>query len=433
MFSGSSQSNVCTDCGGNGKSPRRVCLPCGGGGKYPVDSQGYGPECGTCDGNGFTQEDCFSCGGSGLLNDIYSPETSSSADGYESSSWGFPSSAALLDGTQTVLDVAGMLPVVGEPADGINALICLARKDYIGAGMSAGSMIPFAGWGTAAAKWIKRIDDLPAGTIIDSSVLNKMSTTASNVRESEFFNGLSSALQDAVSRGISTSENLSDLLRQVSKSSDDWLDDVLARSELAKSYRKDIAKGIDPIAFDPRTAGTGGIHSIHVGISKGNELVSTVTGEVKLPRLDKAGHVIREDFEDTLVKPSLIEALDGLNYERAHLWGPRFGDEAAAGTLYAPRALNRGMQSDVEKTIRGIRDNLRFGEQIILQARSTSYPRNLYGGATMRSVEYDFLIVNTTGGLNTVVDRIGLGFHVGPPSTTTTWYVEHSLEGFVWQ
>ena len=58
----------------------------------------------------------------------------------------------LLDLVQGGLDVAGLLPGVGEIADGANALIYTARGDYTNAGLSAAAMIPFAGWAATGAK-----------------------------------------------------------------------------------------------------------------------------------------------------------------------------------------------------------------------------------------------------------------------------------------
>ncbi|MBP0714327.1 hypothetical protein ABXK61_13490 [Burkholderia sola] len=56
----------------------------------------------------------------------------------------------MLDGLQTTLDVVGLVPGVGEIADLANAGISLARGDFVGAGLSLVSAIPFAGWlGTA--------------------------------------------------------------------------------------------------------------------------------------------------------------------------------------------------------------------------------------------------------------------------------------------
>jgi uncharacterized protein YukE len=55
-----------------------------------------------------------------------------------------------------VLDVAGLIPVIGEPADGINAAWYTAEGDYVNAGLSAAGMIPFLGWGGTAAKFVRK-------------------------------------------------------------------------------------------------------------------------------------------------------------------------------------------------------------------------------------------------------------------------------------
>ncbi|SDM08848.1 intein N-terminal splicing region [Lentzea albidocapillata subsp. violacea] len=56
----------------------------------------------------------------------------------------------------TVLDVAGLVPGLGEIADGINAVWYLAEGNYTDAALSAAGMIPFGGWGATAAKWGNR-------------------------------------------------------------------------------------------------------------------------------------------------------------------------------------------------------------------------------------------------------------------------------------
>ncbi|OAB35025.1 hypothetical protein [Paenibacillus glacialis] len=53
----------------------------------------------------------------------------------------------VLDITQVVLDVAGLIPGIGEIADLANAGIYLARGDYANAALSAAAAIPFVGWG----------------------------------------------------------------------------------------------------------------------------------------------------------------------------------------------------------------------------------------------------------------------------------------------
>lgn len=51
-----------------------------------------------------------------------------------------------------VLDVVGLVPGIGEIADGINAGWYAAEGDYTNAALSAAAMIPFAGWGATATK-----------------------------------------------------------------------------------------------------------------------------------------------------------------------------------------------------------------------------------------------------------------------------------------
>ncbi len=63
---------------------------------------------------------------------------------------------SLSDIGHTVLDVAGMVPVVGEIADGANAAWYLAEGYKFNAALSAASMIPLAGNAATGAKWIHR-------------------------------------------------------------------------------------------------------------------------------------------------------------------------------------------------------------------------------------------------------------------------------------
>jgi hypothetical protein len=51
-----------------------------------------------------------------------------------------------------ILDVVGLVPVVGELADGANAAWYASEGDYTNAALSAAAMVPFAGWGATGAK-----------------------------------------------------------------------------------------------------------------------------------------------------------------------------------------------------------------------------------------------------------------------------------------
>ena len=57
-----------------------------------------------------------------------------------------------LDGLQTGLDAAGLIPVVGEVADFGSAALAFARGDNVGGSLSLAAMVPGFGWGSAAAK-----------------------------------------------------------------------------------------------------------------------------------------------------------------------------------------------------------------------------------------------------------------------------------------
>ncbi len=56
------------------------------------------------------------------------------------------------DAIQLGLDVVGLVPVVGEIADGANAIIYAAKGDYANAALSAAAMIPIGGQAATAAK-----------------------------------------------------------------------------------------------------------------------------------------------------------------------------------------------------------------------------------------------------------------------------------------
>jgi len=51
-----------------------------------------------------------------------------------------------------VLDVVGLVPVLGAPADGANAAWYAADGDTLNAGLSAAGMVPFLGWGATGTK-----------------------------------------------------------------------------------------------------------------------------------------------------------------------------------------------------------------------------------------------------------------------------------------
>jgi hypothetical protein len=75
-----------------------------------------------------------------------------------------------LDGLQLALDVAGLVPGVGNVADVLNAGISVARGDYVGAGLSLAAAVPGGGQGVTLAKLgrkaVGKFCSFQAGTLV---------------------------------------------------------------------------------------------------------------------------------------------------------------------------------------------------------------------------------------------------------------------------
>jgi RHS repeat-associated protein len=75
------------------------------------------------------------------------PSSSSNAEGW-------------LNGLQTGLDIAGLVPGLGEVADLANAGISALRGDWVGASISVGQMVPVFGMVATGGKWLDRAANL---------------------------------------------------------------------------------------------------------------------------------------------------------------------------------------------------------------------------------------------------------------------------------
>ncbi|WP_122260694.1 hypothetical protein [Ornithinimicrobium cerasi] len=56
----------------------------------------------------------------------------------------------------SILDLGGMVPLLGEAADGLNGLWYLAEGNPVDAGLSFAGMVPFVGWFSVGGKWVRR-------------------------------------------------------------------------------------------------------------------------------------------------------------------------------------------------------------------------------------------------------------------------------------
>lgn len=81
----------------------------------------------------------------------------------------------LLDYLQTALDIAGLVPGIGEIADGTNAAIYALRGDYLNAGLSGAAMIPFTGWFSTGGKFARKAIKL-ADKVSDTGKVSKKVT-----------------------------------------------------------------------------------------------------------------------------------------------------------------------------------------------------------------------------------------------------------------
>jgi len=138
-----------------------------------------------------------------------------------------------------------------------------------------------------------------------------------------------------------------------------------------------------------QTAGTAGVTRIFGLRAQDGSIQISVEGRV-LPS------IARQGFEDGLVRGSDL----GLaNYDLLHLWGPRLGDEAAAGIWLGPRtSINIGVQARVEAQLQGLATVANSqGGHLNLRVTGSTHPRaelpaNLRGHDFLAEVKYEFTV-----------------------------------------
>lgn len=75
------------------------------------------------------------------------------------------------------LDLVGLIPVVGEPADFVNGVWYYADGDVINGSLSMGAVIPFAGWAVSGGKWVRR-----GLEVEELAKLNRLAREGKNIR-----------------------------------------------------------------------------------------------------------------------------------------------------------------------------------------------------------------------------------------------------------
>jgi hypothetical protein len=154
-----------------------------------------------------------------------------------------------------------------------------------------------------------------------------------------------------------------------------------------------------------QTAGTGGVNGVSGFRAPDGSLQISVEGEV-LPSIGRRG------FEQGLVRGSDL----GLaNYDLLHLWGPRLGDEAAAGIWLGPKQINIGVQARVEAQLQGLANAARrCGGRLTLRITGSTHPPAdvpvaLRAHAFLAEIKYEFTFTcpGTASISGVVIIRIG--------------------------
>ncbi|MFT8246387.1 polymorphic toxin type 4 domain-containing protein [Roseomonas sp. BN140053] len=175
--------------------------------------------------------------------------------------------------------------------------------------------------------------------------------------------------------------------------------------------------------FERRTAGTGGIRRIAKGWAPDGRFGVIIEGTLLPPLYREDGPVppgrIRASNFNKLILAkqgaghlrAQYPSID--RYQMSHLWGPGFGDEAAAGMMWAPIAMNLEFQNmGIERFIRErFVDSRSSGAQLRLRATAVAWddPPNVTD--FLRHAEYE--LTSTTPGGD--YEKVRITIEVLPP------------------
>jgi len=152
----------------------------------------------------------------------------------------------------------------------------------------------------------------------------------------------------------------------------------------------------DATNFDRQTAGSGGIDEIsfvkdpdgrYAVKIKGTLLDSLYRGKGKAP----VGKIKAPNYNRSRKFVSNREAGLDSEWENAHLWGPGFGDEAAAGMMKAPKKMNQWYQNEgIEGWMRDLR-KIADKEKGTVEVEATAIAWDLSKQKWQPKMQVDFL------------------------------------------
>lgn len=79
------------------------------------------------------------------------------------------------------LDIACMVPVIGEVADFVNGVIYTIEGECVNASLSFASMIPVAGWASTTLKYCKKTINIVSGSTIVGKTTLRWLKKAGNI------------------------------------------------------------------------------------------------------------------------------------------------------------------------------------------------------------------------------------------------------------
>ena len=208
-----------------------------------------------------------------------------------------------------------------------------------------------------------------------------------------------------------------------------------ARARVAPDMILDPASRARLTDFEQQIAGTGGIERILVREApyEGRQAI-TIEGEVLTSRLTRRPEDVTPtrrrapDFNRSGSLFSTSEAGLGPDWQRLHLWGPGFGDEAAAGIMWGPRSVNLVWQNDsIESYIRQLAEQARMrGGRTRVRATAISWENPTPSGWSapqgehfLKQANYEITLVRPGQPDQTIRVTIEVA---EPPATTITGF-----------
>jgi hypothetical protein len=152
-----------------------------------------------------------------------------------------------------------------------------------------------------------------------------------------------------------------EMMRQLTEMASTRQSNPRARARMAPDYVLDSASRAKLPHEEQKVAGTGGIETITVRDDPEGGIAVTILGKILPRRLARRAADVTAtrrrapDFNASGKLFSNRESKLNRFWQRLHLWGPGFGDEAAAGMMWGPRDVNLDWQNgSIEDYIRNL-------------------------------------------------------------------------------